>query len=52
LPDFSSVKGGWRGCGDYRDKVSGLHLDDAIEPWLAERGFSNAHDESFILESA
>jgi hypothetical protein len=36
----------------YRDKVSGLHLDDAIEPWLAERSFSNAHDESFILASA
>jgi len=36
----------------HRDKVSGLHLDDAIEPWLAERGFSNDRHESFFLESA
>jgi len=35
-----------------RDKVSGLHLDAAIEPWLAERGFSNGPHESFSLESA
>lgn len=34
------------------DKVSGLHLDDAIEPWLAERGFSNYSHETFFLESA
>jgi hypothetical protein len=34
------------------DKVSGLHLDDAIEPWLAERGFSNDSHEIFLLESA
>jgi hypothetical protein len=36
----------------YRDKVSGLHLDDAIEPWLAERGFSNNYHEGIITESA
>ena len=36
----------------HRDKVSGLHLDEAIEPWLAERGFSNNHHESIIVESA
>jgi hypothetical protein len=36
----------------YRDKVSGLHLDEAIEPWLAERGFSNNRHESIIVESA
>ena len=35
-----------------RDKVCGLHLDDAIEPWLAERGFSNQRHETFFLESA
>jgi hypothetical protein len=35
-----------------RDKVCGLHLDDAIEPWLAERGFSNHRHETFFLESA
>jgi hypothetical protein len=35
-----------------RDKVSGIHLDDAIEPWLAERGFSNNSHEGFVLESA
>lgn len=35
-----------------RDKVSGLHLDGAIEPWLAERGFSNNHHESIIVKSA
>jgi hypothetical protein len=34
------------------DKVSGLHLDDAIEPWLAERDFSNDSHETFFLESA
>jgi hypothetical protein len=34
------------------DKVSGLHLDHAIEPWLAERGFSNHRHETFFLESA
>jgi len=36
----------------HRDKVSGLHLDDAIEPWLAERGFSNHSYETVFLESA
>ncbi len=35
-----------------RDKVSGIHLDDAIEPWLAEYGFSNNSHEGFVLESA
>ena len=35
-----------------QDKVSGLHLDHAIEPWLAERGFSNARHETLFLESA
>jgi hypothetical protein len=35
-----------------RDKVSGLHLDHTIEPWLAERGFSNTSNEAFFLESA
>jgi hypothetical protein len=34
------------------DKVSGLHLDDAIEPWLAARGFSNDDHETLFLESA
>jgi hypothetical protein len=34
------------------DKVCGLHLDDSIEPWLAARGFSNDHNETFFLESA
>ncbi len=36
----------------HRDKVCGLHLDDAIEPWLAERGFSNPCHETVFLESA
>ena len=36
----------------HRDKVCGLHLDDAIEPWLAERGFSNHCHETVFLESA
>jgi hypothetical protein len=36
----------------HRDKISGLHLDDAVEPWLAERGFSNHNHETIILESA
>ena len=35
-----------------RDKICGLHLDPAIEPWLAERGFSNHRHETFLLESA
>ncbi len=35
-----------------RDKVSGIHLDDAIEPWLFERHFANDSNESFLLESA
>lgn len=35
-----------------QDKVSGLHLDHAIESWLAERGFSNQRHETFFLESA
>lgn len=35
-----------------RDKVSGIHLDHAIEPWLAERGFSHADHETLFLESA
>lgn len=35
-----------------RDKICGLHLDPAIEPWLAERGFSNQRHETFFLESA
>lgn len=34
-----------------RDKVSGTHVHDAIEPWLAERGFANDPDEAFVLES-
>ena len=33
------------------DKVSGIHLDDAIAPWLESRGFFN-HHESVLLESA
>jgi hypothetical protein len=36
----------------HRDKVCGLHLDNAIEPWLAQRGFSNQSHETFFLESA
>jgi hypothetical protein len=36
----------------HSDKVSGLHLDDAIEPWLAGRGFSNHNHETFFLEIA
>ncbi len=35
-----------------RDKVEGIHLDDAIEPWLAARSFANDPDEAFVLESA
>jgi hypothetical protein len=35
-----------------RDRVSGLHIDDSIEPWLAGRGFANDPDEGFVLESA
>ena len=35
-----------------RDKISGPHLHDAIEPWLAEREFSNITHETFLLESA
>jgi len=35
-----------------RDKISGPHLHEAIEPWLAERGFSNTAYETFVLESA
>jgi hypothetical protein len=35
-----------------RDKISGPHLHEAIEPWLAERGFSNITHETFLLESA
>lgn len=34
-----------------RDKISGPHISEAIEPWLAERGFSNCSHESFILEN-
>lgn len=34
------------------DKVSGIHLDDAIECWLADRLFANLTHEGFILESA
>ena len=34
------------------DKVSGIHLDDAIAPWLEARGFSNHGHESVLLESA
>lgn len=34
------------------DKVSGLHLDHDIEPWLAKRGFSNNRHETIFLESA
>jgi hypothetical protein len=34
------------------DKVSGIHLDDAIEAWLAERHFSNDCRETIVLESA
>ncbi len=34
------------------DKVSGIHLDDAIEPWLNERHFANNSHEGFVLESA
>ena len=34
------------------DKVSGIHLDDAIEPWLFERHFANDSHEGFVLESA
>ena len=32
-----------------RDKVCGIHLDPAIEPWLAERGFSHAYHETLFL---
>jgi len=40
-------------AGPIDDNVFGFHFDDAIEPWLAERGFCNRHsDESLILESA
>jgi hypothetical protein len=35
-----------------RDKISGPHLHENIEPWLAERGFSNTSHETFVLESA
>ncbi|MGA0846942.1 MAG: hypothetical protein ACO3RV_10395, partial [Luteolibacter sp.] len=35
-----------------RDKVCGVHIDGAIETWLAERGFSNPIHEGTILESA
>lgn len=35
-----------------RDKVSGIHLDDAIEPWLLDRQFANDSNEGFVLESA
>jgi hypothetical protein len=35
-----------------RDKVCGIHLDHAIEPWLAERGFSHGNHETLFLESA
>jgi hypothetical protein len=35
-----------------RDKISGVHLDPTIEPWLAERGFSHADHETLFLESA
>jgi hypothetical protein len=35
-----------------RDKISGLHLDDSIEQWLAMRGFSNDKHEAIFLESA
>lgn len=35
-----------------RDKISGLHLDDSIEQWLAVRGFSNDKHEAVFLESA
>lgn len=35
-----------------RDKVSGVHLDDAIEPWLIEHNFANHAHETFVLESA
>ncbi|MEI8313604.1 MAG: hypothetical protein WCH98_22885, partial [Verrucomicrobiota bacterium] len=34
------------------DKVSGIHLDDAIEPWLKARHFANDSHEGFVLESA
>jgi hypothetical protein len=34
------------------DKVSGVHLDDAIETWLIERHFAHSSHESFVLESA
>lgn len=36
----------------FRDKVSGMHLDDAIAPWLAERGFCNDQNEGIITKSA
>ncbi len=36
----------------HRDKVSGLQTDPAIEPWLAQHGFSNpVADDRFVLES-
>lgn len=35
-----------------RDKVSGIHMDHAIEPWLSERGFSHTDHETLFLESA
>jgi hypothetical protein len=34
------------------DKVSGIHLEDAIETWLIEHHFANNTHESFVLESA
>jgi hypothetical protein len=35
-----------------KDKVSGVHLEDAIETWLIEHNFANNTHESFVLESA
>lgn len=34
------------------DRITGVQFDPAIEPWLAERGFSRQNDESSIRASA
>ena len=35
-----------------KDKISGSHLDDAIERWLIDKGFFQQRHEESILESA
>lgn len=36
----------------FRDKVSGTHVDAAIDPWLTQRGFAHDPNEGVILASA